>query len=253
MQNHSVHPLEMLRTQIRAIEASGLAGAAERLPFGVETVDWKLGGGLAVAALHEIAAATSSLGDDAAASLFTAGIAARLKGMVLWVVQRRDLFAPALAQAGFPPDRLLYAECSNDDEALAVIEEGLRHGSLRGVVGEVGRITMAAGRRLQLAAEASGTMALLLRRWFRNGANPLASPSSAVTRWRIGCAPSLALPVSGIGRPRWSVELVRQRGGGPAEWILEGVDEAGRLALPADAPDRAAPAARPDRQIRTAA
>ena len=253
MQSHSVHPLETLRAQIRALETSGLAAAAERLPFGVEAVDGKLGGGLAVAALHEIAGATSSPGDDAAASLFTAGIAAGLKGMVLWVIQRRDLFAPALDQAGLPPDRLLYAECGNDDEALAVIEEGLRHGSLGGVVGEVGRITMAAGRRLQLAAETSGTMALLLRRWRKNGADPLALPTSAVTRWRIGCAPSRALPVSGIGRPRWTVELVRQRSGGPGTWILEGVDEAGRLALPADAPDRAAPATRPDRQIRTAA
>jgi len=253
MQSHSVHPLETLRAQIRAIEASGLTGAAERLPFEVQAVDGKLGGGLVVAALHEITGATSSPGDDAAASLFTGGIAARLKGMVLWVIQRRDLFAPALDQAGLPPSRLLYAECGNDDEVLAVIEEGLRHGSLGGVVGEVGRFTMAAGRRLQLAAETSGTMALLLRRWRKNGADPLALPSSAVTRWRIGCAPSRALPVSGIGRSRWTVELVRQRSGRPAEWILEGVDEAGRLALPADAPDRAVPAARPDRQIRTAA
>jgi protein ImuA len=253
MQSHSVHPLETLRAQIRAIEASGLAVAAERLPFGVEAVDAKLGGGLATAALHEVSGASGSLGDDAAATLFSAGIAARLKGMVLWVLQRRDLFAPALDQAGLPPGRLLYAECGNDDEALAVIEEGLRHGSLGGVVGEVGRITIAAARRLQLAAETSGTMALLLRRWRKTGADPLALPSSAVTRWRIGCAPSRALPVSGIGRPCWTVELVRQRSGAPGIWILEGVDEAGRLALPADAPDRAAAAARPERQIRTAA
>lgn len=253
MQAHSVHPLETLRAQIRAIEVSEVADAAERLPFGIDAVDRKLGGGLAVAALHEIAGATNSLGNDAAATLFTAGIAARLKRTVLWVTQHRDLFAPALAQTGLPPGRLLYAECGNDDEALAVIEEGLRHGSLGGVVGEVGRITMAAARRLQLAAEASGTMALLLRRWRKNGADPLAIPSPAVTRWRIGCAPSRKLPVSGIARPRWHVELIRQRRGGPAAWVLESVDEAGRLALPADAPDRAVPAARPKRQVRTAA
>lgn len=253
MQSHSVHPLETLRAQIRAFETSGLAVTAERLPFGVEAVDAKLGGGLVTAALHEVSGASGSLGDDAAATLFSAGIAARLKGMVLWVLQRRDLFAPALDQAGLSANRLLYAECSNDDEALAVIEEGLRHGSLAGVVGEVGRITMAAGRRLQLAAETSGTMALLLRRWRKSGVDPLALPSSAVTRWRIGCVPSRTLPVSGIGPPRWSVELVRQRSGAPGTWILEGVDEAGRLAFPADAPDRAAPSARPERQVRTAA
>ena len=252
MQSRAVHPLEPLRAQIRAIEASGL-GAVECLPFGVQAVDSKLGGGLAVTALHEIAGANSTLGDDAAATLFTAGIAGRLNGTILWVLQRRDLFAPALAQAGLSPGRLIYAECRNDDEALAVIEEGLRHGSLGGVVGEVGRITMAAARRLQLAAETSGTMALLLRRWRKSGADPLGLPSAAVTRWRVGCAPSQALPVSGIGRPRWTVELVRQRSGAPGTWILEGVDEAGRLALPAVASDRSASATRPERQIRNAA
>lgn len=253
MQSRAVHPLEPLRAQIRAIEASGLSGAAERLPFGVDLIDSKLGGGLSIAALHEVAGTNSSLNDDAAATLFAAGIAARLSGNVLWVIQRRDLFAPALAQAGLPPDRLLYAECKNDDEALAVIEEGLRHGSLGGVVGEVGRITMTAVRRLQLAAETGGTTGLLLRRWRKSGADPLVSPSAAVTRWRVGCVSPQELPVSGIGRPRWSVELVRQRGGGPAAWILEGVDEAGRLAFPADASDRAATTARPERQTPRAA
>jgi protein ImuA len=253
MQPRYIPLLETLRAQVRAIEASCSSVSAERLPFDIDAVDSKLGGGLSVAALHEVTGANNSLSDDAAASLFTAGIAARLNGNVLWVIQRRDLFAPALDQAGLSPERLIYAECRSDDEALAVIEEGLRHGSLAGVVGELGRITMTAGRRLQLAAEASGTMALLLRRRRKGGSDPLALPSSAVTRWRIGSAPSRALPVSGIGRPCWSVELVRQRGGGPAAWILEGVDEAGRLAYPADAPDRAAPAARPERQVRTAA
>jgi protein ImuA len=253
MQPSFAHPLEALRAKIRVIEADGRLGAAERLPFGIESVDSKLGGGLAIAALHEIAGANSALGDDAAATLFTAGIATRLNGNVLWVLQRRDLFAPALAQAGLPPQRLIYAECRNDDEALAVIEEGLRHGSLAAVIGELARMSMAAARRFQLAAEQYGTMGLLLRRWRKSGADPLAAPSAAVTRWRIGCEPSRALPVAGIARPRWQVELVRQRGGPGHQWILEGVDEAGRLALPADAPDRAPEAARPEQPVRHAA
>ena len=88
------------------------------------------------------------------------------------------------------------------------MEEGVRHGSLAAVVGEVGRADMAATRRLQLAAEESGTPALLLRRWRKAGADPLAAPSAAVTRWRIACAPVCALavrdrPHEGIGRARW--------------------------------------------------
>lgn len=244
--------LDALRAEIRAIEAAACAHA-DRLPFGIRGLDERLGGGLAVAALHEVTGATSGFGDDAAATLFAAGIAARLEGTVLWVLQRRDLFAPALAQAGLPPERLIHAECGGDEDALAVIEEGVRHGSLAAVVGEVARVSMTASRRLQLAAEDSGTSALLLRCWRKSGGDPLGAPSVATTRWRIGCVPSLDLPVAGIARPRWRVELVRQRGGAPGEWTLEGTDEAGRLALPADTPDRAASPARPERQDRRAA
>jgi protein ImuA len=74
-------------------------------------------------------------------------------------------------------------------------------------------------------------MALLLRRW-RKG-DPLAEPSSALTRWRIGSAPSAPLPVPGVGRARWHVELARQRGGPGFSCLLEASDAQGRLAVPA--------------------
>ena len=199
------------------------------------------GGGLARGALHEVAGAGASLTDDAAATLFVGGIAARLDGTVLWVLTRRDLFAPGLALAGLPPGRVIYAECRKEEDALAVAEEGLHHGSLAAVVAEIGRAGMTATRRLQLAAEGSGTAALLLRRW-RSAADPLLAPSAAATRWRIGCAPSEPLPTVGIGRPCWNVELVRQRGGPAHHWIMEGTDEAGRLALPAAPQHRTAAA-----------
>ena len=246
-----------MRAQIRAIEASGSASAAEHLPFNIPDMDSNLAGnGLAVGALHELTGASSALNDDAAATLFAAGIAARRagdSGTVLWVLTRRDLFAPALAQAGLPPSRVIYAECSRDEQVLAVMEEGLKHRGLAAIIGEIGRSTMTATRRLQLAAEDSGTTALMLRRWRRGGADPLALPSAAVTRWRIGCVPSQALPVGGIARPRWKIHLVRQRGGPPHEWILEGIDEAGCLALPAEPAHRSAAADRGTAAVRNAA
>lgn len=248
--------LDAVRAQIRVIEAEFSPNSLDCLPFGVPQIDQRLtGSGLGVAALHEVTAATPNLNDDAAATLFMAGIAARRaseKATVLWVFTRRDLFAPALAQAGLPPSRLIYAECGRD-EVLAVMEEGLRHGTLAAVVGEIERATMTATRRLQLAAEESGTMALMLKRWRRSGEDPLALPSAAVTRWKIGSAPSQVLPVSGIVRPRWTIELVRQRGGPPHEWIMEGTDEAGRLALPAEPSHRSAAEDRRVAQVRTAA
>lgn len=234
--------LDALRAEMRAIEASARSQGCQTLPFGIGSLDERLaGGGLATGALHEVAGSSSTLNDDAAATLFTAGIAARAPGTgtILWVMTRHDLFAPALEQAGLVPGRLIYAECRREEDALAVMEEGLRGGGLAAVVGEIGRVTMTATRRLQLAAEDHATMALMIRRWRRSGDDPLAMPSAAATRWRIGCVASRQLAVSGIARPRWQVELARQRGGQPHQWTMEGTDEAGRLALPV------APAHRP--------
>ena len=237
--------IAVLRAEVRAIESAGAGAARGCLPFGVDALDARLaGGGLATAALHEISGAKPGLSDDAAATLFLAGIAARLEGTVLWALGRRDLFAPGLALAGLTPGRLIYAECGRDEDVLAVMEEGLRHGGLAAVVGEIGRVAMAATRRLQLAAEEGGTTALMLKRWRRAGEDPLDLPSAAVTRWRIACAPSGKLPAAGVGRPRWQVELARQRGGEAFHLIMEGTDETGRLALPPEPSDRSIALAR---------
>jgi protein ImuA len=229
-------PLAELRAEVRRIEGVGAAGSDDFMGLGLAAVDGRIaGGGLMVKGLHEVAGASAELGDDAAATLFLAGLAARrsrsVAGTVLWALSRRDLFAPGLALAGLTPDRLLYAECRNDEEVLAVMEEGLRHGGLSAVVGEVGRCGQAPARRLQLAAEEGGTMALMLRRWRKAGRDPLSELSPAVTRWRIGCAPSVPLPVAGVGRACWRVELARQRGGEGASWILEAANGEGRFAL----------------------
>jgi protein ImuA len=230
--------LQSLRDTLRAIEGDGHRRRPV-LPFGVATLDARLANaGLRLDALHEVAAATPEMGDDASATLFLAGIAARAWGPVLWVVRRRDLFAPGLYQAGLAPDRVLYAEASDDAEVLALMEEGLRHRALGAVIGEARRAAMGATRRLQLAAEGGRTIALLLKRHAREGADPFAVPSAAMTRWRIASAPSAPLPVAGIGRARWNVDLVRQRGGEPFQLIVEACDETGRIALPAALVDR---------------
>jgi hypothetical protein len=59
-------------------------------------------------------------------------------------------------------------------------------------------------------------------------------PTAAVTRWRVSALPSHPLPVPGIGRARWRLELVRCRGGESACFEVEACDAQGRLALPSD-------------------
>src|ERR1019366_9291428 len=89
--------------------------------------------------------------------------AGRRPGQVLWCVTQQDLFAPALAQAGLVPDRVIYAEAGDEKSVLVCFEEDLRHGGLGAVVAEVARLSMAASRRLQLAAEGSGTVGIAIR------------------------------------------------------------------------------------------
>src|SRR5690606_25793900 len=109
---------------LRETVARVAAARGPLLPFGIAPLDGRLnGGGLDGAGLHEIAAATASWGDDAAATLFAAGIAARFAAApglsVLWALTRFDLYAPGLEQAGLGPERILYAEGRDDRELLA--------------------------------------------------------------------------------------------------------------------------------------
>ncbi len=127
-----------------------------------------------------------------------------------------------------------------DRDARWALEEGLA-GGLAVVVGEVGAVTLTESRRLQLAAEAAGATALLLRP--RAAA---AAPGAALTRWRLAALPGAVEPgMPGVGRARWRAELFRCRGGAAATWEMEWRDETGDLALAAplrDRPDRTQPA-----------
>src|ERR1700694_1891135 len=118
--------IEELRERIRRLE--GAAGRRRSvLPFGLKAIDRHLpGGGLALGALHEVAGGGHGAINGAAAALFTAGIAARTRGKVLWCITRPDLFAPALAQAGLMPDRVIYVEAGDEKSGLACFEGGLR-------------------------------------------------------------------------------------------------------------------------------
>lgn len=225
--------IDDLRARISQIEGAGRR-VRKALPFGLREVDDRLPErGLALGALHEIAGGGNGAVDGAAAALFAAGIGARTKGKVLWCITRTDLFAPAIAQAGLSPDRVIYVEAGEEKALLACFEEGLRHGGLGCVIGEVAHLTMIASRRLQLAAEGSGTIGLALRRWRRQvDATDFGQPTAAATRWRVSVIPTPSLPVPGVARHRWLVELIRVRAGESADFELEACDAKGRLALP---------------------
>jgi protein ImuA len=223
--------LDRLRARLARLDH----GARTRQVLPLELADRVLpGGGLARGCLHELCG-------GAAAAGFAAALLGRLAadGHVAWIGPRDDLFAPGLSALGLAPERLIVVRARARDARLWALEEALRSPGLTAVLAEVDRLTLTQSRRLQLAAEAKGVTAFLLR--------PLAeSPSAAMTRWLITSLPEEAATgdASRAWRPpRWRVELVRCRGGRTGAWTIAwregGFHEiTGALALAAELGDR---------------
>jgi protein ImuA len=236
--------LDQLRARLARLDHSERTGGPN-LPLGLTGVDRALpGGGLPRGCLHELCGEP----DRAAAAGFAAALLGRLSrdGHTVWIGPRDDLFAPGLSAQGLPPGRLIVVRAGPRDARLWALEEALRSPGLAAVLAEVDRLTLTQSRRLQLAAEAKGVTAFLLR--------PLTAcetPSAAVTRWRITALPdaSASRDASPLlwGPPRWQVELFRCRSGRTGAWAVAwregGFHEVtGALALaaePGDRPDRA--------------
>lgn len=227
---------------------SDRATDASHLPFDIAGVDRTLpAGGLLYGALHEASGTGSETEHAAGATSFLAGIAARaMASRRLWGIwiAADPPFMPALMEYGIDPDRMLFARTRSRASILQAMEDALRCRAMAVVIGEPGaELTHTASRRLQLAAEVSGTLGLILRRSRIFDDPRLSNPSAATTRWRVGAAPSGA-PYSrrpdlrGLGPVRWKVDLVKNRGGDTGSWLVEASDAQGRLRLASDAPDR---------------
>ncbi len=224
---------------------------ASRVAFDIEAIDTVLpAGGLAFGAVHEASGTGPDTEYAGGATLFIAGIAARaMAGGQRWGIwiAADPPFMPALADCGIDPNRLLFARAKSKAAILQAMEDSLRCKAMAVVIGEPGaELTHTASRRLQLAAEMSGAMGLVLRRSRTFDDPRLANPSSATTRWRVGAVPSGA-PYSkrpdlrGLGPTRWRLDLVKNRGGEIGSWMVEACDAQGRLSLAPDASDRPAP------------
>jgi protein ImuA len=236
--------LNALRRAIVAIERKGAAledAPAQR--FGIASIDKVLGGGLAMGALHEVAAAAEP--EIAAATGFTLALAARRpRGAVLWVAEDMGLresgqpYGLGLDEIGLQPERLVTVAATRVRDVLWAMEEALRCKALAAVIGEVREarsLDDVAARRLSLAANAGGALALLML------ARPSPHPSPAVTRWVVGAAPS-APDHHGIGPPRIRVDLVRNRLGRLGTWMLEWSCVDQRFHLASTHPEPLAPA-----------
>lgn len=226
------HLIAELKARI-AGHASGTERITSAFPLGAPEIDGVLpGDGMKRGALHEVAAAAYR--DMGAATGFLASLAACASRNstlpVLWCETVRSpfdmgrLYGPGLSAFGLEPERIVLALPPGDADCLWAMEEALHSHAFAAVIGEIdGRssaLNLTATRRLQLAAEASGTPVLLFTGHAKAGA------SVAVTRWHVTSAPSAVLSYVDEkemlpGASRWRVALTRSRGGQSGSWLVE--------------------------------
>lgn len=190
-------------------------GSALPLAFGAPEVDARLGGGLAVAALHELYAALP--GDVPAAAAMALLLALRngRPGPIVWVGEVRAsregrLYGLGLVELGIDPQRLLLVEAPDTVAMLRAGADAVACGGVAAVVlapfGKAVAVDLTATRRLALAAARSGVTVLLLRQGE-------VVPSAAHSRWQVAAAASARLAAEAPGPPAFALTLLRHRGG----------------------------------------
>lgn len=168
-------------------------------------------------------------------------------GRVLWIGRRCWPYPPSLVGPSGNRrllERSVFVDPPTRDERLWAMDVALRSAAALVVVADGAGLTMAGSRRLQLAAEAGGTVGLLARPHKERG-----ELSAAATRWLVSPGPVDRLkPVT----PTWTVELLRRKGLRPIaedarRWAVRLDDGTRLVSVDADARDRPAPATGPGR------
>jgi protein ImuA len=200
-----------------------------RLNLGIPSFDRLIGGGLPLAALHEVRARETR--DGGVASGFTLALVARLAGAgrvssIVWIGEadiRREagqLYAPGLVALGLDPARVVEVAVRTEKEALWAFEAALSCRGLDVAVCELRQasLDLSATRRCALRARDTGVTGFLLR-----VGNARAEASAAELRFGVSPAPAgeIGRFAEGVGRMAWRVTLEKNRLGPTGAFTLE--------------------------------
>lgn len=236
-----VHELRRLLPRME-----GFAAQARALSLDLPILDSHLPqGGLALAALHEVA--PEAEGDTAAAFGFIAALLGRIPnpsrtakgGPLLIVLPTRDIAQYGLPSGhglnglGVDPACVILVETANEKQTLWVLEEALRSHAPAAVAGAIERLDLKMSQKLHLVAGEAALPLILLR------PARAAEASAAATRWRVGAAQAARDRFGLIARPRWRLNLERCRNGRPGEWLVEFDHVAHRFSLASEVADPA--------------
>ncbi|MBM4218657.1 MAG: translesion DNA synthesis-associated protein ImuA [Gammaproteobacteria bacterium] len=180
------------------------AGVPETVPTSFRALDARLpGGGWPLATLIELLVPATGVGEIRLllpALKRLAMVEGTAPRWVAWLAPPHLPYAPALADAGLDPARMLVVRPRAGPDRLWAMEQALRSGACAAVLGWAGTVDGTALRRLKLAAEEGRTPAFLLRPATHRG-----DGSPAALR--------LVLAARDFGL---DVEILKSRGGAPA-------------------------------------
>jgi protein ImuA len=201
-------------------------GRADAGVLSLGAPDAVLRGGLGLSELHELTpAAPVHLGAALGFALALAALAPARGGGIVFVQQdfaaleAGALYGLGCDLFGLSPARLILVRAASPRDGLWAMEEALKTRGLAAVIGELAQSAEAADltatRRLSLAAQKGGGLALLLRQYGFTGT------SAAATRWQITAAPGMGDGFGGLGSTAFSLSLTKNRRGPCGAWVVQ--------------------------------
>lgn len=139
-------------------------------------------------------------------------------GFVVVVDTQHNIYPPALASAGLDLEKMVLVRPQSDVDALWAIDQSLRTSAVAAVISDVERIDDRSARRMQLAAEQGGGIALLMR-----PAAARRAPSWAEVQWLVRALPTPQAELASDQR-HLQVQLVRLRGGASGATVRLKID-----------------------------